>query len=208
MLFLIIAYFLCMPSATTAKLGWSEAYVEAVLDARQCMNNSYIAIFDSLFIYSPDMELSKLYYARGLNHFAARLQRMPDTCLAIMDAVTFIYRDMQYGRQEQLNLQYHEEEKALRDEASRKVITNGGTAKEAEEAAKAVAQRPQTRPRNVVKDDRRDLTIEHIQQMLTNNVVRPACDRVEVTPLQFGVMSRCLREKRKDAIAIKIDFNL
>ncbi len=186
---------------------WSTEYIEAVLDARLCMNQSHTAVLDRLFEKMHDMELTKLYYARGLNFFGTRVQRGVDTCTAMLETASYVYRDMLYGRQETINWQFHENERAIREAAAANVIKSGGTVIQSEVAAQQAMRHVARATKEIVKDESRDPTIEHISRLLTENALRPQCDAVGQSPPQLVEMKLCLREKRKDAIKIKINFN-
>lgn len=154
-----------------------------------------------------DMDLTKLYYARGLNFFGTRVQRGVDTCTALLETAGYIYRDMLYGRQEIINWQFHENERAIREAAAAQVIKNGGTVIQSEVAAQQAMRHVARATKDIMRDDARDPTIEHIARLLSENALRPACDAVDQSPGQLVEMKLCLREKRKDAIKIKINFN-
>lgn len=186
---------------------WSTDYVEAVLDARYCMNQSHTAILDRLFERMHDMELTKLYYARGLNFFGTRVQRGVDTCTALLETAGYIYRDILYGRQETINWQFHENERVIREAAASQVIKKGGTVLESEMAAQQAMRHVARGTKELVRDEARDTTIEHIARLMSENQLRSACDAVGQSPEQLVEMKLCLREKRKDAIKIKINFN-
>jgi len=186
---------------------WSENYIESVLDARQCLNNSHVALLDRLFEKMNDMEMIKLYYSRGLSFFANRLQRGVSMCTALTETVSYIYQDIQWARQTEINMQFHENEKRLREEAARETMKQGGSMAQASLSAKqARASKNARRVRAQTRDPSREPTIDHIKQLLVDNVIRPACDRVEQTPEQLDTMKECLRANRKESIKVKINF--
>lgn len=198
---------------TNAALGrghaaWRPDYVEAVLNARQCLNETHIALLDSLFARMVDMELTKLYYARGLSFFSGRIQRGVSVCTALVETASDVYRDVQWGRQEAINWQFHEEEKKIREEAKRETMKQGGSMAQASLASKqARASQNARRQKALMRDMAREPTIDHIQKLLADNVLRPQCDSVSLTPEQVTEMKECLRVQRKEAIPFKINFS-
>lgn len=186
---------------------WTSDYVEAVLEGRHCMNQSYTALLDRLFEPMRDMELTKLYYAKGMNFMGTRIQRGTDVCTAILETAGHVYREMLYGRQYLVNWKFHENERRIREAAAAQVIRNGGTVTQSEVAAQQAMRHVARGTEDIVKDEDRDATIEHIARLLSTNQLRPSCDAVQQSPAQLVEMKLCLREKRKDAIKIKINFN-
>lgn len=204
---------LSLYGVTNAALGrghatWRPDYIEAVLNARQCLNETHIALLDSLFAKMVDMELIKLYYARGLSFFSNRIQRGRSVCTALVETASEVYRDVQWGRQEAINWQFHEEEKKIREEAKRETMKNGGSMAQASVASKqARASQNARRQKALMRDMVREPTMDHIQKLLADNALRPQCDRLSPTPEQLTEMKECLRRSRKEAIPFKITFS-
>ena len=145
-------------------LAWTENYIEAVLESRKCLNNSYTAIIDSLFVSLNDMSLVKLHYARGLELFMSRkIEKGAPLCVTLQETCSFIYRDILFARNQ------------------------------------AIRRLEETTIYDPVRDD----TLQHIQKLLADGVVRSQCAAsVSDEKRHLPGIQYCFKERRKEAIRV------
>src|ERR1700761_9734569 len=161
-------------------LAWTEPYVDAVLESRQCFNQSFISIMDSLFEQLHDMKLTKYYYARGLSYISHKLQNGHQhhlLCPSLIETVSYVYRDIQWGRQEAINFEYHQSK--VTDERYKKEFRY---------------------------DETRDPTINHIHNLLTSNIIKERCEQLHIQKDQLSYIRECTKEKRKEVIKVYTRF--
>lgn len=191
MLYVILLLFVF---SYTQAITWTEDYIEAVLDTRQCLNMSYIAILDSLFVNLDDMSLVKLHYAKGLDYMAQKIHRGNSLCMALVETSSFIYRDIQFAKHEAIRLIEHENVMA--------------------EKAASVASSQGRKPKNIPKakeislyDPVRNPTLEHIAQLLSSGTIKSQCDAIVTNEKRhIHKIKHCIKEKRKAAIFVYTRF--